>query len=89
MKVETCVTISEDLLQQIDEFAKDDCSRSEFVEEALRRYLSHKQWRKKHEMTAEEEKAIINRYTEENREEIRENLRFQAELMLEALDETR
>ncbi|HEX8194980.1 MAG TPA: type II toxin-antitoxin system CcdA family antitoxin [Pyrinomonadaceae bacterium] len=86
MKVETCVTISEELLKELDDCADGKCSRSEFVEEALRKHIEQVKSRKKHRMTAEEEIEKINRYVEENREEIEDNLRFQAELMLEALD---
>lgn len=86
MKVETCVTISEELLKEADECADGICSRSEFVEEALRKHIEQIKRRKKHRMSAEEEIEKINRYVEENREEIEDNLRFQAELMLEALD---
>ena len=87
MKAETCVTISDDLLKEVDECAEGKCSRSEFVEEALRKHIAQIKWREKHRMSGEEEIEKINRYVEENREEIEDNLRFQTELMLEALEE--
>jgi metal-responsive CopG/Arc/MetJ family transcriptional regulator len=40
MKVKTSVTISADLLEQIDDFAKNFRNRSELFEEALREYLT-------------------------------------------------
>ncbi|MDQ3322530.1 MAG: hypothetical protein M3525_08900 [Acidobacteriota bacterium] len=82
MKVETCVIISEDLLKELDDAANGECSRSEFVEKALRKYLDDlKLWRRVGE-NAEKEKEILNRMAVEQREEIEENLRFVAELNL-------
>lgn len=40
MKVKTSVTISADLLRQVDDFAKNFRNRSELFEEALREYLT-------------------------------------------------
>ncbi len=86
MKVETCITISEDLLKELDEFANGECSRSEFVEKALRKYLDDlKLWRRVRE-NAEEEKETLNRMAVEQREEIEDNLRFVGELNLESLN---
>ena len=86
MKIETCITISEDLLKELDEFANGECNRSEFVEKALRKYLDNlKLWRRVRE-NADAEKEIINRIAVEQREEIEDNIRFVAELNLEALN---
>ena len=86
MKVETCVTISEDLLKELDEFVSGEGNRSEFVEKALRKYLDDlKLWRRVRE-NADREKEILNRMTDEQREEIEDNLRFVAELNLESLN---
>jgi metal-responsive CopG/Arc/MetJ family transcriptional regulator len=87
MKVETCIAISEELLKELDECLEEGCNRSDFVEEALRIQIEQIKWRKKHSMSAEEEIEKINRYVEENRAQIEDNLRFQAELILESLDE--
>lgn len=40
MKVKTSITLSEDVLRQIDRLAKRDGSRSEVIDEILRKYLS-------------------------------------------------
>lgn len=86
MKIETCITISEDLLKESDEFANGECNRSEFVEKALRKHLDNlKLWRRVRE-NAEAEKEILNRIAVEQREEIEDNRRFVAELNLEALN---
>jgi metal-responsive CopG/Arc/MetJ family transcriptional regulator len=86
MKVETCISISEELLKEIDDCTDENYSRAEFVEEALQKHLKQVKWRKKHRMSAEDEIEKINRYAEENREEIEENLRFQAKIILESLN---
>ncbi len=86
MKVETCVTISEDLLKELDEFSNGDDNRSEFVEKALRKYLDDLKFRRRVNENAEKEKEIINRMTVEQREEIEDNIRFVAELNLKALN---
>ncbi len=41
-KVKTSVTISKDLLKEVDNFAKDFRNRSEFVETALRDLVERK-----------------------------------------------
>jgi metal-responsive CopG/Arc/MetJ family transcriptional regulator len=86
MKVETCITISEDLLKELDEFSNGDDNRSEFVEKALRKYLDDLKFRRRVNENAEKEKEIINRMTVEQREEIEDNIRFVAELNLKALN---
>ncbi len=86
MKVETCVTISEDLLKELDEFSNGEGNHSEFVEKALRKYLDDLKFRRRVSENAEKEKEIINRMTVEQREEIEDNIRFVAELNLKALN---
>lgn len=77
MKIETCITISEDLIKELDEFAGGECNRSEFVEKALRKYIDNlKLWRRVRE-NADAEKEIINRIADEQREEILETLEYQ------------
>lgn len=86
MKVETCVTISEDLLKEVAEFAEDERNLSEFVEKALRKYLDNlKLWRRVRE-NSDNEIEILNRMAVEQREEIEDNIRFVAELNLESLN---
>lgn len=79
-KVKTTVTISKDLLIEVDVFAKDFGSRSEFVETALRDLVERKRQQQKPRLTDEEEIAILNRIAVEQREEILENLEIQADL---------
>ncbi len=81
MKVETTITIEADLLEQVRNAAKDFRSHSEVFERALLEYLP-KLTRKspKRELTREEEIELINRYADEKREEILENLEYQVEL---------
>ena len=79
-KVKTTVTISKDLLKEVDSFAKDFRNRSEFVETALRDLVERKRRQQKPRLTREEEIAILNRIGTEQREEILENLEIQADL---------
>ena len=39
MKVKTSITLSEDLLKAVDEYAKEYNNRSEFIEEAVRVFV--------------------------------------------------
>ena len=79
-KVKTTVTIPKDLLNEVDIFAKDFRSRSEFVEAALRDLVERKKRQQKTKLTREEEIVILNRIVTEQREEILENLEIQADL---------
>lgn len=79
-KVKTTVTLSKDLLSEVDRFAKDFRNRSEFVEVALRDLVERKKRQQKTKLTREEEIAILNRIADEQREEILENLEIQADL---------
>ena len=79
-KVKTTVTIPKDLLNEVDIFAKDFRSRSEFVEAALRDLVERKKRQQKTKLTREEEIVILNRIATEQREEILENLEIQADL---------
>lgn len=81
MKVETTITIEADLLEQVENAAKDFRSNSEVFEKALREYLPKlKQKPIKRKLTREEEIELINCYAAEKREEILENLEYQVEL---------
>lgn len=79
MKVETTIAIEADLLEQVEVAAKNFDSYSEVFERALREYLP-KLKPQKRKLTREEEIALINRYADEHREEILENLEYQIEL---------
>jgi len=81
MKVETTITIEADLLEQVDRAAKDFRSRSEVFENAVQIYLpTLNQKPKKRKLTREEEIKLINRYADEYRKEIMENLEYQIDL---------
>ena len=81
MKVETTISIEADLLEQVKNTAKDFRSYSEIFEKALREYLPKlKQNSLKKKLTREEEIELINRYSDEHRDEILENLEYQVEL---------
>ena len=41
MKIKTSITLSEDLIKAIDEYAKEYNNRSEFIEEAVRVFVRH------------------------------------------------
>ncbi len=79
-KVKTTITISKDLLNEVDIYAKDYGNRSEFVETALRDLIERKRRQQKPKLTKEEEIEILNRIALEQRKEILENLEIQADL---------
>jgi len=81
MKVETTISIEADLLKQVEVAAKDFRNHSEVFEKALLEYLPKlKQKSGKRKLTREEEIKLINRYADEHREEILENLEYQVDL---------
>ncbi len=81
MKVETTISIEADLLEQVKLAAKDFRNRSEVFEKALLEYLPKlNQKSQKRKLTREEEIKLINRYSDEHREEILENLEYQVDL---------
>ena len=76
-KVKTTVTIPKDLLSEVDIFAKEFRSRSEFVETSLRDLVERKRRQQKTKLTREEEIELMNRYADEHREELLETLSYQ------------
>lgn len=84
-KVKTTVTIPKDLLNEVDIFAKEFRNRSEFVETALRDLVERKKKQQKPKLTRKEEITILNRIAVEQREEILENLEFQADIWNEEI----
>jgi metal-responsive CopG/Arc/MetJ family transcriptional regulator len=76
MKVETTIVIEADLLKEIDEFADKDNNRSEFVEKALREYLSKLMRERRDKRDAE----IINRNADALNEEAMDVLSYQIDL---------
>ncbi len=81
MKVETTIAIEADLLEQVENAAKNFRSPSEVFEKALQEYLPKlKQKPEKRKLTREEEIETLNRIGTEQREEILENLQYQVKL---------
>ena len=76
MKVKTSITLSEDLLKAIDEYAKEYNNRSEFIEEAVRvfiRPLIRRQQNAK-------DLGIINRRADHLNQEAMDVLTYQVDL---------
>lgn len=73
MKVKTSITLSEDLLKDVDRFARDYKNRSEFIESALRKFVA--------ELMRQEQDArdlqIINEHADALNEEAEDVLSFQ------------
>ena len=73
MKVKTSITISEDLLEAIDKQSAQFKNRSEFIETAIRTYISH--------IIREEQNAkdlaIINRQADRLNQEAADVLAYQ------------
>lgn len=80
MKVETTIAIEADLLEKVDDAAKNFRDRSEVFEKALQEFLPKLNRKPKKRLSDEEEIALINKYADEHREEILENLEYQVDL---------
>ena len=76
MKVKTSVTLSQDLLTLIDQFAKGENNRSAFVELALKTYIELLQ-RNKRDQT---DLQIIDRLSDKLNQEALDVLRYQTDL---------
>jgi metal-responsive CopG/Arc/MetJ family transcriptional regulator len=76
MKVKTSVTLSEDLLGAIDARIGPDASRSEFIETAVRQYLSTLARREQDARDLE----IMNRHADAMNAEASDLLDYQVEL---------
>jgi metal-responsive CopG/Arc/MetJ family transcriptional regulator len=76
MKFKTSITLSEDLLKTIDEYAKEYNNRSEFIEEAVRAFIKLLLRRQREEKDLE----IINRRADYLNQEAKEVLAYQVDL---------
>jgi metal-responsive CopG/Arc/MetJ family transcriptional regulator len=76
MKTKTSITISEDILGQIDRHVKGEKNRSAFIELAVRTYLEMLERRKRDENDI----AIINRNADKLNREATDVLSYQVEL---------
>lgn len=76
MKVKTSITLSEDILKAIDKFSGRNQNRSEFIENAVRSYIS--------QIIRDQQNAkdleIINRHAERLNKEALDVLSYQVEL---------
>jgi len=76
MKIKTSITLSKDLLEEIDTIVEDSTSRSNFIELALRNHLEHRR-RLKREKT---DLKIINRSADKLNKEAQDVLTYQVDL---------
>ncbi len=74
MKVKTSITLSEDLLEAIEERSADYRNRSDFIETAIRDFLARKD---REELNAKD-LAILNQNADRLNQEAEDVLAFQA-----------
>jgi metal-responsive CopG/Arc/MetJ family transcriptional regulator len=77
MKVKTSITLSKDILSQIDQYAEGANNRSAFIELAVRTYLELVKRKKRDQQDLE----ILNRLSDKLNREAADVLRYQAELL--------
>ena len=73
MKVKTSITLSEDLLETVDKLSQDYKNRSEFIEVALRKFVTELIRKEQDERDLE----IINQYADQLNEEAEDVLSYQ------------
>ena len=76
MKVKTSVTLSEDVLAQLDKLLEGGGSRSALLEQALREFLANRKRRKRDERDL----RILNSRSDELNREAKDVLEYQVEL---------
>lgn len=76
MKVKTSITLSEDLLKEIDAFSDDFKNRSDVIEQALRFFLD----KRLRQMREARDLQILNRKADELNEEAQDVLSYQVDL---------
>lgn len=76
MKVKTSVTLSEDVLEEVDSALEESGNRSAFIEEAVREHLD----RLRQKARDEKDLYILNEQADELNEEALDVLSYQAEL---------
>ncbi len=76
MKAKTSITLSEDLLKEVDQLIKGATSRSNFIEQAIKNFLNQKQ-RERREKT---DFDILNQHSDKLNAEAGDVLSYQAEL---------
>jgi metal-responsive CopG/Arc/MetJ family transcriptional regulator len=75
MKIKTSLTLSEDLVAQLDRLAPPTVSRSSFIEYILRDYVDGRAQARREAR----EVAQLNRHADELNEEMKDVLSFQAD----------
>ena len=73
MKVKTSITLSKNLLKEIDAIISKSGNRSLFIEEAIKNYLTHK----KRDLRNKNDLEIINRSADELNKEANDVLSYQ------------
>ena len=73
MKVKTSITLSKNLLKEIDAIISKSGNRSLFIEEAIKNYLTHK----KRDLRNKNDLEIINRSADELNREANDVLSYQ------------
>ena len=76
MKIKTSITLSEDLIKEINTLIGESGNRSAFMEQVLRDFLATRA----RKIDAEKELEILNRYADELNEEAKDVLSYQVEL---------
>ncbi len=76
MKIETSISLSEDLLMTIDDLLRPPATRSEFIEKALRMFIAqlHDDYRHSHDL------HLINEHADTLNEEALDVLSYQVAL---------
>jgi metal-responsive CopG/Arc/MetJ family transcriptional regulator len=76
MKAKTSITLSEDLLKEVDQIIKGATSRSNFIEQAIKNFLNQKQRENREKIDFD----ILNQHSDKLNAEAGDVLSYQAEL---------
>ena len=76
MKAKTSITLSEDLLKEVDQIINGTTSRSNFIEQAIKNFLNQKQ----RERREKSDFDILNQHSDKLNAEAGDILSYQAEL---------
>ena len=76
MKIKTSITLSEELLKEVDRYLGRSGNRSAFFEEAIQGYLAHKA----HQMREAKDLDILNQQADALNREAKDVLSYQADL---------
>ena len=76
MKVKTSITLSEEILEKIDEMTKKRGKRSAFIEQAVRTYIEQKQ----RKLRDKRDQEILNQHADRLNKEADDVLSYQVEL---------